>query len=548
MKLGRLSFTFALALGVAAQSWALVPGGGPKKSDCYVEWLVTSPSVPPTKGTRVDCADGSACDADGKADGTCTIDVAVCAFQTDPNLTCTPNSLTAITGPTKAKVKPKSAAGSIVATLPTPPTAPISVATCGPSLEVKIPVGSGKKGAKITYTGLKATSSGKPKKDSDKLTLSCISGTGNGGPTIACPPNPVGADQPNEIVVNVAAAGTDLDNGRTGSSHNFPTPADTKFQLCLENCNKTDDHECEAYFKFGEGTFNKNTFGPPLPLFTAGIPVCVMNRYAATQARGTADLMTGAINGPIKLESDVFLTDETNVCPKCDNGKCNSGPNQGKACSIDGTVTVVEAATANKTFQLSKDCPPPTDLKAGTLNINLPLTTGTSTLSPLPGGSAQTPCVAQPGEPTGLAPQADSCPQPGGTCTAQCTGLACATMGTDYVTGATVCVDRKGGISQLCCSNSTTTPCFPTRSGAAITSTGKALVPQPAWPDPTYPKTTDCTPGNCTVQVATFCEAATGTGSVDGLAGLPGPGLLILPVTSTWKAPGTAATTTGTDQ
>jgi hypothetical protein len=44
------------------------------------------------------------------------------------------------------------------------------------------------------------------------------------------------------------------------------------------------------------------------------------------------------------------------------------------------------------------------------------------------------------------------------------------------------------------------------------------------------------------VQVATFCEAATGTGSVDGLAGLPGPGLLILPVTSEWKlAPAVAA-------
>ena len=70
-----------------------------------------------------------------------------------------------------------------------------------------------------------------------------------------------------------------------------------------------------------------------------------------------------------------------------------------------------------------------------------------------------------------------------------------------------------------------------------ISRTGKPTVPQPAWPDPTYPKKTDCAPGACTVQVATFCEAATGTGSVDGLAGLPGPGALILPVTTQWLKP-----------
>ena len=538
MNPGRLPFLFAaaLALGSALPAWAFVPGGGPKKSDCYVQWQVTSPDVTGNGKNRVDCDDGGACDADGAADGTCTINLSLCGFQTDPSGACTPQALTAITGPKKVKVKPKTV--TISAPLPVL-AAPVSAATCGAPVTIKVPIGSGKKQPKVIYTGLKATSSGKPKADpGDKLTLTC-----NGMAKVACPANPAGADQPSEVVVTVAAAGTDLDNGRTGSSHNFPTPANTKFQFCLKNCNKTDDAQCDSFFKTGEGTFNEGTFGPPLPLFTAGIPVCVMNRYAATQAEGTANLQTGEINGAIKLESDVFLTDETNVCPKCEAGKCNSGPSQGKPCQIDGTVTVVEAATANKVFNLSKDCGPPTDLKAGTLNINLPLTTGTSTLAPLPGGSAQVPCVRQPGEPAGLTPLPDSCPA-GGTCTASCTGLACATTGTDYVTGATVCVDRKGGISQLCCSNSTSTPCFPTGPGSSgvITTTGRALVPQPAWPEETYPKTTACTPGNCTVQVATFCEAATGTGSVDGLAGLPGPGLLILPVTGEWKlAPAVAA-------
>jgi hypothetical protein len=298
MNLGRLPFLFAaaLALGSALPAWAFVPGGGPKKSDCYVQWQVTSPDVIGNGKNRVDCEDGTACDADGAADGTCTINLSLCAFQTDPNGVCTPQPVTAITGPKKMKVKPKGV--TISATLPIAPATPISAATCGAPTTIKIPIGSGRRQPKVILTGLKATSSGRPKADGgDKLTLTC-----NGTGAVACPANPAGADQPSEVVVTVAAAGTDLDNGRTGSSHNFPTPANTKFQFCLKNCNKTDDAQCDSFFKTGEGTFNEGTFGPPLPLFTAGIPVCVMNRYAATQAEGTARLDTGEINGAIRRD------------------------------------------------------------------------------------------------------------------------------------------------------------------------------------------------------------------------------------------------------
>ncbi len=68
------------------------------------------------------------------------------------------------------------------------------------------------------------------------------------------------------------------------------------------------------------------------------------------------------------------------------------------------------------------------------------------------------------------------------------------------------------------------TPCYPTAGGGAIVRTGKTDPPAPVWPDPMYPKTS--TGG---ILVTTFCEAATGVGTIDSVTGLPGPGALILP-------------------
>jgi len=64
----------------------------------------------------------------------------------------------------------------------------------------------------------------------------------------------------------------------------------------------------------------------------------------------------------------------------------------------------------------------------------------------------------------------------------------------------------------------------PTAGGGAIVRTGEPDPPAPVWPDPTYPKTS--TGG---ILVTTFCEAATGVGTIDNVTGLPGPGALILP-------------------
>jgi hypothetical protein len=534
MRLPRALCFAVVPAALASPAWAvLVPGGGNVRTDCYAEFEVRGVATA-TSARMAECTDGDpSCDRDGACNDTCRFDVALCANQTNLSPSCVPPF------PPEGlrRIVPRGLAKRLAMPVPA-----LADSACAAFVGVDVPVkvrrnGRVKRPGRRSLRAL-AVSPVRPRRDPDVLRLVCnppAGGCGGAGAGLACPANGA-ADQPNEIRFTVAAAGTDLDNGRTGTSHNFPTPAATRFQMCLAGCDASTAAACTTSLPTGPGTFNGTTFGAPLPLFTAGIPVCVVNRYAATQEPGAANLQTGAIDAPIALESDVFLTDDTDVCPRCETGTCNSGPNRGRPCSVDGQVTVSAAATPNKDFKLSKDCPPPSDLRAGTLRIRLPLTTGTSTLAPQPGGSPQTPCVRQAGEPAGLTPQPDSCPA-GGTCTAACSGDACASMGMDFVTGAPVCVDRKGGISQVCCSNSPTTPCFPTGSGGAgvVERVGRALVPTPPWPAPEYPKATACAPGSCTVLAGSFCEAATGTGSIDGLTGLPGPGAILLPVAAEWR-------------
>jgi hypothetical protein len=505
---------------------ALVQGDGPQKADCYAEWQVTTPDLGPTRGRiNVDCTDGDpTCDADGVADGRCTFAVSICAFQANVPQ-CTPQPVTEIKLPKKTRDLG----------LQVPPL-PATAALCGPATPIFAPIRINKKGAQQPSKPVKlkmtAISSGKPRKDADGLNLKCLP-----SPVVAtCAANTIGPDEPNELRLTVPAAGTDLDNGRSGPSHNFPVPEATRLQFCLQGCDARTTPICNTSLLTGPGTFNDTAFGAPLPLIAAGVPVCVVNRFAAMQQPGTADLSTGDIAALVRLESDVWLTDSTAVCPRCETGTCSGGPNQGKPCAIDGIVVVSGAQVANKTFRLSKDCPPPNNVLAGTLSINLPLTTGRSALVPQPGGSLATPCVRQPGDPAGLTPLPDTCPA-GGTCTGSCTGDACVNAaGVDYVSGAPTCVDAKGGLSQLCCSSRSDLPCFPTGPGSigVVTRQGKALPPQPPWPTATYPKTTDCTPGQCSVLVGAFCEAATGSATVDGLTGLPGPGAIILPVATEW--------------
>ena len=491
-----LVFAVILLLGVSENAPALVAGGGPAKSDCYAEWQVTTPELGANRGrVGVDCQDGDPrCDVDGETNGTCVFGVSICVFQSDV-ARCQPREVTAVTLPRRTASLGLQA-----------PPVPASVAACGPAALLPLALRTGRRAARPSKTlrlGMTATSSGKPRKDRDSLVLRCIQNVG----AAQCPANPRGG--PRELAMAVAAQGTDLDNGWSGFSHNFPVVFGTRLSMCLTGCDASTNPACTED-EASTDQVNGRTFGPPLPLFAAGVPVCLVNRFATPKMiGGTANVQSGAVSATMNLLSDVFLTSPTQLCPRCSGseigstGTCDSGARQGQACRTEGILTVT-TAPGNRTFRLSSDCTPPGN-PTGTLTITLPLTTGTSTLAgPRPCGASQD----------------DGCGV--GTCNARCTGPAC-----ESTTADGQCVDTKGGVSQLCCSSDTTRPCFPTAGGGQIVRTGAATAPTPAWPEATYPKM-----GSGTL-VATFCEPPSAN-TVNAVTGLPGPGALTLPVGTVW--------------
>src|SRR5262249_4994283 len=159
------------------------------------------------------------------------------------------------------------------------------------------------------------------KKDKDVLKVRCVPNTGGG----ECPANPQGG--PRELQLLAASSGTDLDNGWTGNSHNFPVVSNSELRVCLTGCGATSNPQCTAdEAQTVEDTEEKGRrtrvrgepSGPPLPLLAANTPVCVVNRFAATKVTGvTASIETGVVTGTVNLLSDVFLTTTSQVCPRC---------------------------------------------------------------------------------------------------------------------------------------------------------------------------------------------------------------------------------------
>jgi hypothetical protein len=94
-----------------------------------------------------------------------------------------------------------------------------------------------------------------------------------------------------------------------------------------------------------------------------------------------------------------------------------------------------------------------------------------------------------------------------------------------------VCIDSGGsddvkngiqpGVDQQCCKKGKEViPCFT----SVISRTGKAVPGEPAWPDPTYPKTAL---GGKVAGV--FCIPPTNSNTINQPTGLGGPGAFVLP-------------------
>ena len=492
-----VALALAVATGAVSSGTAEATVVGSKAATaCYGVWE----GVELTANRDVDCVDGDACDGDGAADGKCILGLQACVLGESEG--CEPLPLT------KFKMSKALERQKKFVTTPLGVPADLTAPSCGTAGLIELPLRkNGQKPSKRFTVKMvtRADATGPLKKGVNKIRMRCLPNT----------TPPVCADRgpglPKQLGFTVPNFGTDLDNGWKGASHNFPVVEGAELNFCLDGCDASTNPTCDAAGSVGPNSLNGETFGAPLPLLAAGVPVCIVNEFADT-ITATYDLETGDLTGDVRLNSAVYLSSTTEVCPRCvssgglgTTGTCSGGRSPGRSCTVDGQVRV-ENATGNKDYSLSRSCLPVGTSRAGTIDIALPITTGTSQLD----GSI--PCPAS----GGIPPEDDACGT--GTCTAQCTGDACVEVRDGQ------CIDIKGGISQVCCSSKTDLPCFP--SGVApnvIARDGLAVQAAPAWPDPGYPKT-----ASDSVLAATFCEGSTGSNQVDIVTGLPGPGALLL--------------------
>ncbi len=202
--------------------------------------------------------------------------------------------------------------------------------------------------------------------------------------------------------------GSDLDTGWTGTSHNFSVQTCAEITGDLGGCNPTlGDNECTFFANVGSfcsgdparsctentqcvgaGSCVVNSYGSPLPLSSGGVPVCILNRFAA-DVTGTFDVSTGATALTVTLNSLVTVATDTNQpCPVCN---CTTPP-----CDCGETGTCSNNPLANCTVggvgpfgPTSNDCLPTGPNVSGSgLNISFdPVTSGTSTFP------SNTPCT-----------------------------------------------------------------------------------------------------------------------------------------------------------
>jgi hypothetical protein len=108
-------------------------------------------------------------------------------------------------------------------------------------------------------------------------------------------------------------------------------------------------------------------FGPPLPIASGPLSVCVIN-VIQQDAFGQLTTSDGNVTVTYPLSSRVYLTgNSTEPCPKCVNNVCDSGRNQGMACTPVGSE------------QTTLDCPPTLSTWVGPIPVSLSnVTTGQS--------------------------------------------------------------------------------------------------------------------------------------------------------------------------
>jgi hypothetical protein len=474
---------------IAGTLGVLEPAGAasdPTAKECLVALEDEQESV---LGDSASCHDGDTrCDVDGVANG-------VCKFRT--------RACVNLPGVAACKARELRRFRALPRRLGITLTPSGTASVCGAFADVNVPVRKNGTAGRLRVVTRVRGSAGRSAVDVDRTIFECEPALGCGDPF--CPANPDGG--PSGLRLTVGQTGNDLDIGSTGQSHNFPNVAGATLDYCLAGCDGTSKSVCEATGITGTCTANGATFGPPLPLFSASVAVCVVNRFEDRSIHAVADVATGVFDAtatPLRLVSETYQGTASQICPRCIAGRCDGGRNAGGACRPGGRVVVSNPPTVvGAVYDTSSDCLPTAANLIGTPEVVLPLTSGRASLAAAADGSV--PCPDQ--------ARHDDCGS--GACTVDC--------------GAKP--DPKGGINQMCCSNARGLPCFPTdplTGVGEIVRSGTVGTPTPAWPDPTYPKTSGGT------LAAVFCIPSSNGIPVDATAGLPGPGALLLSGTLEW--------------
>lgn len=196
----RAAVAALLSLVVAPAYAGLIPGGGPAASDCYVEFEVQNVTG---TGNTVTCQDGDPCDADAACDGTCTFQMRLCVNQ------CANSASVTLKKPKLKGARASLAFDTIKVS---------SAASCAPFTPVAVKTKKKGKAAGKGTVSVTAVSTGKPKRDTDKLTLVCTPRVG------ACPP-------PTTTSTTIVTA-----TSSTSSTSTVPTTTSTSTTLSPDAC------------------------------------------------------------------------------------------------------------------------------------------------------------------------------------------------------------------------------------------------------------------------------------------------------------------------
>ncbi len=432
---------------------------------------------------------------------------------------------------------------------------------------------------------------------------------GSGGPCTL--PNPLP-----EVVSFQARPGSELDTGWTGVAHDtstvddaliaaarlegcdvnpssptcgecqlagpvaFPGPAKNCvcFNLATTDASSLAACDPEAGASCGAGESCECFLGPPLPISSGGVPVCVINRLTGpvTGTANIADSGPHAGEGAVAIQLNAGVFNGVAVeqpCPVCNGdptprdgvkgGTCSGGLHDGDPCDVGGTSPFFGS--------LSLDCGPTSVSSIGNLRIAFdPATTGTTQLGkvrPCTNGNggncfcdtcataAAEPCNSNADCAGGVVCGGRRCiggPNAGAQCNnaSQCPGGGfCNRPG--QPTAANDCIDS------VCSPNPSDGPnegiceAGPVDSGCSLESFRGCTTDQDCNPPPSgncpscvagqacLTSSRQCfletivregAPGTQTAVVAaTFCIPPTSSQSVNQVAGLPGPGALELP-------------------